>query len=118
MAAVTNYDTIKIEGDALLKDSNDQQSRNLHVLHVTSTSSFLQSIVWNTFLVVALVVVVLGCSAAFFMANTATHQDQVATTDTTSLFRLDGTGGENSGSGVHYIFKKPTKLRSKNVNLA
>mmetsp|Transcript_53906 Transcript_53906/g.61006 ORF Transcript_53906/g.61006 Transcript_53906/m.61006 type:complete len:119 (+) Transcript_53906:96-452(+) len=118
MAAVTNYDTIKIEGDALLKDSNDQQKQESTRTTLTSTSTFLQSILWNTFLVVTLVVVVVGCSAAFFMANTATHQDQVATTATTSLFRLDGTGGENGGSGVHYIFDNPKKRPSKNVNLA
>jgi len=91
--APPSYDTILIQ-DCPLKDPDDQGNKKSPR---TSTSTLLQSYLRKPFLsVTLLVVLVLGCSVAFFMANTATHQDQVATattTTTTSLFRLDSKGG-------------------------
>jgi len=97
--APPNYDTIiKIE-DALSKDSDDQGNKK-STRTSTSKSTFLPSFLRHPFLFVTLMVVVLGCSVAFFLANTATHQDQVATSaTTTSLFRLDSKGGGTTSDG-------------------
>eukprot|EP00751_Fragilariopsis_kerguelensis_P002088 CAMPEP_0170819086 /NCGR_PEP_ID=MMETSP0733-20121128/41205_1 /TAXON_ID=186038 /ORGANISM="Fragilariopsis kerguelensis, Strain L26-C5" /LENGTH=146 /DNA_ID=CAMNT_0011179489 /DNA_START=49 /DNA_END=489 /DNA_ORIENTATION=- len=96
--APPSYDTIPIQ-DGPLKDSDDQGIKK-SPRSSTSTSNFLQSFLRNIFISVTLIAAVLGCSVAFFMANTATHQDQVATAaTTTSLFRLDSKGGGNGSNG-------------------